>query len=325
MTIGSSSVTAAWLPRASTVAPRVDGIFAVLLVFSVVLVVGLVAANLYFLIRYREQSDAPRPKLKISTAKLETGWIAATTVVFVGFFFLGARVYLDEERPSAAALQIQVTGRQWMWDVRHPNGRREFDELHVPAGQEVRLAMTSEDVIHSFFVPAFRLKQDVVPGKPVTLSFNATQPGRYHLFCAEFCGTKHSGMTGEVVVMAPEEYLRWLNSGNVVDDLAMRGRALFVKYNCCGCHDQPAAVHAPPLGQLAGGIVPLRDNRFVTADDAYLRDSILQPAKDVVAGYDPIMPSYQGVIPDADLLDLIAYLKSLPGRSGTSASTPRVP
>ncbi len=305
-----------WLPhRASTLAPRVDGAFGVLLAFSVLLVVGLVAANLYFLVRYRRGSNAPRPPVQVSTAKLETGWIAATTVAFLAFFFLGARVYLDEERPPATGLEIHVTGRQWMWDVRHPNGRREFDELHVPVDEDVRLVLSSEDVIHSFFVPAFRLKQDVVPGKQVTMWFRPTTPGRYHLFCAEFCGTKHSGMTGEVVVLPAPEYARWLAQGNPPSELAGRGRQLFTRYNCSGCHDQPAAVRAPPLEALYGSLVPLREGRFVRADDAYLRDSILQPARDVVAGYDPVMPSYQGVIPENDLLDLIAYLKQLAPRA----------
>ncbi len=312
-----------WLPhRASTLAPRVDLVFVVLLGFSVVLVVGLVAANLYFLVKYRRGSPAPRPPLRISTTKLETGWISATTVAFLGFFVMGARVYLDEERPPESGLEIHVTGRQWMWDVRHENGRREFDELHVPAGEDVRLVLASEDVIHSFYVPAFRLKQDVVPGKQVRMWFRPTTPGQYHLFCAEYCGTKHSGMVGQIVVMPPAEYARWLATGNPPTDALVRGRALFTRYNCSGCHDQPAAVHAPPLNQVYGSLVPLSDGRFVRADDAYIRDSILQPAKDVVAGYDPVMPSFQGVIPENDLLDLIAYVKALP--TATPASPPRV-
>jgi cytochrome c oxidase subunit II len=310
-----------WFPRrASTLAPRVDATFAVLVAFSLVLVVGLAVANLYFLVKYRRGSPALRPPLRISTAKLETGWISATTLAFLGFFFMGARVYLDEEHPPADALEIHVTGRQWMWDVRHANGRREFDELHVPAGENIRLVMNSEDVIHSFYVPAFRLKQDVVPGKQVSMWFRPTQPGRYHLFCAEFCGTKHSGMTGDIVVLPSENYARWLTTGNPPTPLAIRGRQLFTRYNCSGCHDQPAAVHAPPLDQLYGSLVPLRDGRFARVDDSYIRDSILQPAKDVVAGYEPLMPSFQGVIPENDLLDLIAYLKSLP--AATSLTVP---
>jgi cytochrome c oxidase subunit II len=301
-----------WLPeRASTLAPRVDLIFWVLVAFTLLLVVGLAAANLYFLIRYRRGSDAPRPPLKIKTAYIETTWISATTIGFLGFFFWGAHVYLGEERPPADALVINVTARQWMWDLRHENGRREFNELHVPLGENVRLVMTSEDVIHSFFVPAFRLKQDVVPGKQVSAWFKATKTGTFHLFCAEYCGTVHSGMVGDIVVMPPSQYAEWLVRGNSMENLALRGRRLFTRYNCSGCHDQPAAVHAPLLTHLYGALVPTRDGRMVRADEVYLRDSILQPEKDIVAGYEPLMPSFQNVIPESDLLDLIAYVKSL--------------
>ncbi len=301
-----------WLPpRASTLAPRVDLIFWSLVGVSALLVFGLVGSNLYFLIRYRRGSLAPRPPVKVRTAYVETAWITATTVVFLAFFFWGARIYLMEERPPAGGLVVAVTARQWMWDVRHENGRREFNELHVPLGEDVRLQMTSEDVIHSFFVPAFRLKQDVVPGKQVTAWFRATQAGTFHLFCAEYCGTVHSGMIGDVIVMPPEQFAEWLSRGNAMENLAQRGRRLFLRYNCSGCHDQPAAVHAPPLAGVYGSLVPTRDGRMVRADDAYVRDSILQPQKDIVAGYEPLMPSFQNVIPESDILDLISYVKSL--------------
>lgn len=312
-----------WLPeRASTLAPKVDSVFWTLVGVTVVLVVGLAVANLYFLIRYRRGSNAPRPPLKIKTAHIETTWISATTIGFVGFFFWGAHVYLDEERPPADAIEIQLTARQWMWDIRHENGRREFNELHVPLGEDVRLAMTSEDVIHSFFVPAFRLKQDVVPGKQVSTWFCATKTGTFHLFCAEYCGTVHSGMVGDVVVMPPQTYAEWLARGNTMEDLVQRGRRLFTRYNCSGCHDQPAAVHAPPLDQVYGSLVPTADGRMVRADELYLRDSILRPEKDIVAGYQPLMPAFQNVIPETDLLDLIAYLKWLAKTKTESAPNP---
>lgn len=301
-----------WLPeRASTLAPKVDHVFWTLVGFTAVLVIGLVVANLYFLIRYRRGSNAPRPPLKIPTAYIETTWISATTIGFLGFFFWGAHVYLGEERPPANATEIHVTARQWMWDIRHENGRREFNELHVPLGENIRLAMTSEDVIHSFFVPAFRLKQDVVPGKQVNAWFQATKTGTFHLFCAEYCGTVHSGMVGDVVVMQPAAYAQWLTQGNSMESLAQRGRRLFTRYNCSGCHDQPAAVHAPPLDHVYGSLVPTSDGRMVRADEQYLRDSILRPEKDIVAGYSPLMPSFQNVIPESDVLDLINYLKWL--------------
>ena len=301
-----------WLPdRASTLAPQVDHVFWTLVGFTALLVLGLVAANLYFLIRYRRGSLAPRPPLKINHNMVEATWITATTIGFLFFFFWGAHVYLAEERPPADALEVNVTARQWMWDVRHENGRREFNELHVPLGENVRLVMTSEDVIHSFFVPAFRLKQDVVPGKQVRAWFRATKTGTFHLFCAEYCGTAHSAMIGDVIVMPAAQYAQWLSTGNQRENLAQRGRRLFTRYNCSGCHDQPAAVRAPPLDAVYGSLVPLQDGRLVRADERYLRDSILQPGKDIVAGYAPLMPSFQNIIPESDLLDLIAYIRSL--------------
>jgi cytochrome c oxidase subunit 2 len=313
-----------WLPeRASSLAPRVDAVFWAAVGFSALLIGGLVIANGFFLVRYRSGSAAPRPPLRIRTSVIETAWIAATTVGFLGFFAWGAHVYLFEERSPAAALAIDVVGRQWMWDIRHANGRREFNTLHVPLGEDVRLALTSEDVIHSFFVPAFRLKQDVVPGKQVSLWFHPTKTGTFHLFCAEYCGTVHSGMIGEVVVLPPAEFAAWLARGNALEPLAQRGRRLFQRYNCSGCHDQPAAVRAPPLEALFGTLVPLRDGRRVRADEAYLRDSILRPEREVVAGYDPLMPSFENVIPESDLLELIAYLKSLPALAADETSLPR--
>jgi cytochrome c oxidase subunit 2 len=299
------------LANASTLAPRVTRLFDALLATSALVVVALAAINLFFLIRYRRGSTAPRTPLRMSAVKLEITWISATTAIFLGFFFWGAWIYLDEERVPAAADEIHVTGRQWMWDVRHPDGRREFNELHVPVGTPIRLVLSSEDVIHSFFVPAFRVKQDAVPGKIVSTWFEATEPGSYHLFCAQFCGTEHSGMVGQVVAMKPEDYARWLSTGNQPEGLSGRGRALFTRYGCSGCHAPASVVHAPLLEGLYGKLQPVENGQFVRVDETYLRDSILLPGQHVVAGYANVMPSFQGVIPEGDLIELIAYLKSL--------------
>ncbi|HEU5078379.1 MAG TPA: cytochrome c oxidase subunit II [Opitutaceae bacterium] len=297
--------------RASALASRVDALFITQLVVSGLMVGLLLALNLYFLYRYRRGAKVDRRPLEISEWKIETAWIVATLVTFIAFFFWGARLYVDEEKAPAVAYDIAVTGRQWMWDVRQPNGRREFNTLHVPSGRPVRLSLTSEDVIHSFYVPAFRMKQDVVPGKRVTLWFNATREGTYSLFCAEFCGTKHSAMIGEIVVQSPSDYAQWLASDATPQPDRLRGRELFAKYSCSGCHDQPSAIHAPSLVGVFGSSIPLDNGEFVRADETYLRDSILQPAKQVIAGYQPIMPSFQGVIPESDLLELIAYIETL--------------
>lgn len=301
-----------WLPdSASSIASRVDFLYFGLIAISAALVLLLVGLNLTFLIRYRRGSPAPRPPLKISQNKFEAFWITATTLAFLGIFFWSGWIYLDDSRIPSDALEIGVVGRQWMWDVRQPNGRREFDTLHVPLNQDILLRMNSEDVIHSFYVPAFRLKADVVPGKQVTLWFKPTRLGRYHLFCAEFCGTKHAEMTGEVIVQTPEDYANWLASRTGADEPVSRGRQLFLQHGCSGCHDPASAIHAPLLQGVYGRLVPLSDGTLVRADERYLRDSILQPQREVAAGFQPIMPSFQGVISDNDLLDLLAYLKSL--------------
>ena len=307
---------------ASSVAPKVDHIFWALCTISTIIVLGLAAVNVYFLVKYRRGSDAYRGPLPIESWKVETTWITATTVIFLVFFFWGARVYLEMERTPADAYQVTMIGRQWMWDVRHPNGRREFNTLHVPVGQAVAVQLSSEDVIHSFYVPAFRMKQDVIPGKTVTAWFKATREGEYPFYCSEFCGTKHSAMIGTIVVQTPEAYGRWLDTGTRSDELLLRGRELFIKYNCAGCHDQPSQIHAPSLVGIYNTHIPLSSGEFVLADERYLRDSILLPGKDVVAGFQPIMPSFQGVVNEADLLDLINYIKSLtPDASVAPAAT----
>lgn len=301
-----------WLPAAaSDNAGSVDLLFIGLLLLSGVLVALLVGLNLVFLIRYRRGSPAPRPPLRLASWKLEATWITATTIVFLGIFAFGAPLYVSEQRPPPGAYEIHVTGRQWMWDIRQPNGRREFDTLHIPLGRPIRLVMESEDVIHSFYVPAFRLKQDLVPGKQVSLWFQADRVGTFHLFCAEYCGTKHSAMTGSVIVQSPADYAAWLEGGSPGTELLSRGRLLFTRHGCSGCHDPNSRIHAPLLQGLYGRRVPLADGSFVTADDRYLRDSILQPQREVAAGYEPVMPGYEGQITAGDLLDIIAYLKSL--------------
>ncbi len=301
-----------WLPSsASSVSGRVDALYFGLIGISGFLILLLFGLNLTFLIRYRKGSSAPRPPLRISQTKFEALWISVTTVVFLGIFFWGGWVYLEDSRVPPGAHPISVVARQWMWDIRHPNGRREFDTLHVPLNQVVQLRMNSEDVIHSFYVPAFRLKADVVPGKQVSLWFKPTKLGHFHLFCAEYCGTKHSGMVGEVIVQNPEDYADWLAAGTPGESPVNRGRQLFLQHGCSGCHDPSSPIHAPLLQGIYGRMVPLSDGTLVRADDQYIRDSILQPKRQVAAGFNPIMPSFDGVLSENDLLDLMTYLKSL--------------
>jgi cytochrome c oxidase subunit 2 len=313
-----------FLSGASRIAPAVNAVFFGLLLTSVVVVLALGGVILYFLVRYRRGSNAPRPPLRIPSWKFEAAWIAGTTVIFLVFFFWGARVYLRMAQVPAGAMEIAVIGRQWMWDIRHPEGRRELGELHVPINQPILLRLTSEDVIHSFAVPAFRLKQDVVPGRTVAAWFEATRLGSYPIFCDQYCGTKHAEMGGQVIVQTPEAYAAWLANGPNANETVIRGRDAFVRYGCSGCHVGSSSVRAPRLEGVAGHVVPIEGGRTIVADDAYLRDSILLPNQHIVAGYAAVMPSYQGVVREGDLLDLISYLKSL-GTQSPPAPSPSTP
>jgi cytochrome c oxidase subunit 2 len=313
------SSLSARLPDASTFAAPFDAVFAGLLIASGITLALLTALTLTFLIRYRRGATTNRAPGRLATWKIETLWTVATLIVFLGFFFWGARIYIRMKRVPAAAdaNEVSVVGRQWMWDVRHADGRREFNEMHVPVNRPVRLLLSSEDVIHSFFVPAFRLKQDLVPGKVVSAWFMPTRPGSYTLFCAQYCGTAHAEMLGRIVVLPPKAYAAWLAGGEPTAAAQPdRGRRLFVKYACNSCHDPRAAVPAPSLDGIYGREIRLADGAVVHADDQYLHDSILRASKQVVAGYALVMPSYEGVIPESDVLELVSYLKSL-GRPTT--------
>jgi cytochrome c oxidase subunit 2 len=226
-------------------------------------------------------------------------------------FFWGARIYFDMSRPPDETLNVYVVGKQWMWKVQHADGQREINELHVPVGRAVKLIMTSEDVIHSFFVPAFRMKADVVPGRFTRLWFQATTPGRYHLFCAEYCGTRHHGMRGEIVVMDPSEYQTWLSGDAPEGSLASTGERLFADLACNTCHRPDSRGRGPVLQGLFGKTVQLQNGAVVTVDETYIRESILHPSAQITAGYQPIMPAFQGLVTEEQLLGLIEYVKSL--------------
>lgn len=299
--------------RASSMAWHVDTIFFLLLVLSAIIVVGVSFAIVYFGIKYRRGSSADRSHRIKRPLGLEITWTVLPMGIFLLLFAWGANVYFDIRRPPADALEIAVVAKQWMWKFEHPGGQREINTLHVPMGRPIKLTMISQDVIHDLFVPAFRLKQDVLPARYLTLWFNATKEGRYRFFCSQFCGTEHASMGGWVVVMAPEDYGRWLAEGEPPETMAEAGARLFTQLGCAGCHGPNAAVRAPDLVGLYGKPVPLSTGGFTTADERYLRDSILLPASEVVAGYAPIMPSYRGQIGEAEVLQLVAYLKSLKG------------
>jgi len=298
------------VPAASTLAHRTDA-----LMLTMVLLCGFVAAVLcalviVFVLRYRRGSNVDRtPPRELKS--LEVAWSAIPLVIFLGVFAWAARDFVTLYAPPPDALPVTVVAKQWMWKAQHRNGRREINELHVPLGEPVVVTLASEDVIHSFFVPAFRLKQDVVPGRYTRLWFTATRLGEFPLFCSEFCGSQHSLMTGRIVVQSPADYGRWLDDGPAQAPLAQYGFALSRQLGCSGCHDAASTVHAPALEGVAGRVVHLQDGRVVTADDDYLRDAILRPGRDVVAGFAPVMPSYAGQVSEQDLDALIAWLHSL--------------
>lgn len=303
--------------RASTLAGWVDGVYFYGLAVTLFFTVTICALILFFSIKYRKGSSADRSNPVTHSTALELTWIAIPLALSMIMFFASTYVYYQMFQVPKDATEIYVLGRQWMWETQHPEGRREINALHVPVGKPIRLTMTSVDVIHSFYVPAFRVKQDVVPGRYTSLWFEATKTGTYHLFCTEYCGTLHSAMIGKVVVMSPGDYQEWLSEGSTNETMAVEGRKLFSQYGCSGCHAANASVRAPMLDGVYGHAVPLADGTVVTADERYVRDSILLPASQVVAGYQPVMPTYAGNMEEGDLLKIIAYIKSIANAGGT--------
>ena len=307
--------------QASTMAGRVDALYYFLVCvsgfFALLIAVLLVA----FAFKYRRRSAAERPAPIHGSLALELTWTIIPFCLTMVMFFWGASVYVSLARPPENALQVFVVGKQWMWKLQHLEGRREINELHIPVGRAIKLTMTSEDVIHSFYVPAFRVKQDVIPGRYTTMWFEATKPGTYHLFCAEYCGTDHSKMIGHVVVMEPAEYQTWLSGGPPAASLASAGQALFEQLGCITCHRETAGARGPKLTGIVGKPVQLQDGSTVVADDSYLRESIINPTAKVVAGFQPIMPTFKGLVSEEGLIQLIAYIKSLqPAEGGAGAS-----
>ncbi len=306
-------------PQASSAAASVDALYAFLTATSFVFVVLIFGPIAYCMYRYRRGHTADRTPLGIPTMRIEVTWTIVPLFLAMGMFVWGARSYFDMERPPADALEIHVVGKQWMWKLQHPEGIREINELHVPVNRDVKLVLASEDVIHSFFVPAFRVKQDAVPGRFTTEWFRPVEVGDFHLFCAEYCGTDHSRMVGTIHVMSGPNYAGWLAGRKSGDTLAQQGARRFREFGCSGCHLGSPAVHAPRLQGLYGRPVPLADGQIVTADERYLRDSILLPQKEIAAGYEPIMPTFQGRIGEDELFELIAYIKSEAGDRGPAS------
>lgn len=306
-----------WPDTAASSGHAVNTLFAAELALSAVIMLTVVVMMLHFAFRYRKGSDASRADRVQKTWHFEIAWTAATLGMFLILFVYGAQIYVWLFRAPRGDEEVYVVGKQWMWKVEHPGGQREINAMHVPIDKTIRVVMASEDVIHSFFIPAFRLKHDVVPGTYETIWFKADRPGVYRLECTQYCGLQHATMQGKVVVMSGPDYARWLTTQGVHESMAEQGEKLFRAHGCSGCHGDNSTVHAPSLNGVYGTFVHLQDGSVRLADEAYLRDCILNPRSFTVAGYPPIMPDFSGQISESDLLKIVAYIQSLSGKQET--------
>jgi cytochrome c oxidase subunit 2 len=311
--------------QASTIAEGVDLLYYFLSAVSAFFSVLIFVAIFYFAIRYRRRSDTEIPKPIHGSTALEILWSAIPFCIVMVMFGWGASLYFKNSRAPEGAMTINVVGKQWMWKLQHPEGQREINQLHVPIGRPVRLVMTSEDVIHSFYVPAFRTKMDVLPGRYTTAWFEATKTGEFHLFCAEYCGNEHSLMIGKVIVMEPVAYEEWLSGAASGESMAEVGGRLFAELRCDSCHSSDGSGRGPSLDDVFGRTVVLESGQSVVADEGYVRESILNPRAKVVSGFRPVMPTFQGQISEEQLLQLLAYIKSLSPAEGAAANTNRRP
>lgn len=316
--------TNTWVPlfpeAASTFAWHVDALYFYLIAISVFFTIPIVAAIFFFIIKFRERGKYLNGAEIHGSMALETAWSVLPFIISMTIFLGGAYVYYLQYRVPDDAMEIFVVGKQWMWKIQHGTGQREINELHVPVGRRIKLTMTTEDVLHDFSIPAFRTKADVVPGRYTYMWFEATKPGKYHLFCAEYCGLNHSGMGGYVYVMEQRDFDNWL-AGTVADQTPVeQGRDLFEnKLGCASCHAGGPQQRGAKLEGIYGKEVKLVGGQTVIADDKYIRESILNPGAQIVEGYQPIMPTFKGQVTEEQLVALVAYIKSL---SGVTSSTP---
>jgi cytochrome c oxidase subunit 2 len=298
-------------PQASTIAKSVDYLHFFLTGVTLFFTALIFLIIFIFMIKYRRRSPHDRPPQIDYNIPLEVLWTVIPTLLVAIIFFWGSSLYFRNADPPPGSMEIFVTGRQWMWKVEHPEGQREINELHVPINRPVKLTITSEDVIHDFYIPAFRVKKDAVPGRYTSLWFDATELGTFHIFCGQYCGAFHASMIGSVVVMQQDEYERWLASRATAQNMETAGQQLFAQYSCNSCHAADGAGNGPSLARVYGQPVHLSSGATILADDDYLRESIVRPAAKVVAGYQPVMPVYQGRLNEEQILDLIAYIRSL--------------
>ena len=314
-----------WIPlvpdSASTFSWKVDALYFYLSGVTLFFTLLISAVLIFFVIRYRRRTPYEIPRPVAGSHTLETLWTVIPFVIAMTMFGWGARIYFQQYKPPVNAIEVYVVGKQWMWKLQHATGQREINQLHVPVGRKIKLIMTSEDVIHDFFVPAFRTKMDVVPGKYTTLWFEATTPGTYHLFCAEYCGMNHSGMTGSIIVMEPREFDNWLSGNTGSTTPAAAGQQLYQTLGCASCHGANGeGGRGPTLAGVFGKTTQLQTGETVQVNEGYVRESITNPQVKLVAGFGPIMPTFQGQISEDQLLQLVAFIKSLP--AGGQTQTP---
>src|SRR6202012_778218 len=296
--------------EASTIAPYMDALYFFLLFLTVIGLVLVGSLIFGFSLRYRRSRNPVATQIEGSTL-MEATWTIIPLALFMVTFVWGGLLYFRIYNPPADAMNIYIVGKQWMWKAEHPGGQHEINALHVPTGRPVQLTMISQDVFHSFSIPDFRVKREVIPGRYSTVWFNATDPGTYHIFCTQYCGTNHSAMIGEVTVLSPDDYQKWTQSSTSGMSLAQNGERLFASMGCNTCHSGSAAARGPSLAGVYGSKLQLTNGSQVLVNDAYLRDAILNPSQHITAGYAPIMPTYQGQISEDGLIDLVEYIKSL--------------
>jgi len=307
----SSYPLALWPPGASASAVETDHLIWAFTLLTLLLVVPIFIGITFFAVRYRDGRQVNRSFRDDRDRLLELGWMIIPFVLTLIFFGWGATMFIGHKTPPANATRIEAIGRQWMWKFQHPGGQAEINDLHVPTGEPILINMISQDVLHSLYIPALRIQMETLPGRYTQLWFNADRPGTYHLFCSEFCGTDHSTMVGMLTVMTPSDYANWLAHAGSSESLASAGGRLFSSFGCSGCHENGSQVRAPSLAGIYGRPVPLEGGGSTIVDDSYIRDKILNPDRDKIAGYKQVMPAFKGIVGEDDLIRLVAYVKRL--------------
>jgi cytochrome c oxidase subunit II len=305
-------------PAASTIAEDVDRLHFTLTGVTLLFTVLIFGCIFFFMIKYRRRSDDERAEQIEGNLPLEVIWTGIPALICAGLFVWASALYVRNSRPPSASTEVFVIGKQWMWHIQHPEGPREIDELHVPVNVPIQLTMTSQDVIHDFYIPAFRVKKDVLPGRYTSIWFQATKVGTYHIFCGQYCGAEHSKMIGWVYVMEPTDYAAWLAGGVKNESMAQTGERLFNQLGCATCHAADNSGRGPTLVGLYGKQEKLRDGSTRTVDESLIRQAIVNPNSVLLPNYPPIMPTFQGQVDEEQVLQLIAYVKSL----GTLERTP---